>query len=466
MLGDTIYAVASPPGAAARGVIRISGPGAIVVCSRLLSGRDAQGCRIESPDAPAWGRGSFEAQIEVLGYPVDCLVLVMPGPGSYTGEDVVELHLPGSPLLLDAVAERLAGTPADMPAACSDGPVRLATPGEFTRRAFENGRMDLAAAEAVQHLIHAAGESSRRFALDVLEGGLAAAVEEIRVPMQDALALLEVGLDFAEDETGAVDASAWSGWLQLARDRATALREGLPRASVQGEILLLGAANAGKSALANALAGRDEALVAAVPGTTRDVLTFELGATETGSPVRLLDAPGDLATPGVADALALSLRDRLARRVGGVLLVIDPTAPLAPVTDLPVVARVYTKSDLAPPPESGRLGSPADAVDGAGAVPVQFSVSSVTGAGIADLRGFLLAQVGGGPCGLGARLQAALDGVVHALDAALAGVAVRLPEELIAMDLAAGLAALDSIAGHSSPEAVLDRIFAGFCLGK
>jgi tRNA modification GTPase len=361
----------------------------------------------------------------------------MPAPRSYTGEDVVELHLPGSPLLLDEVARGF-------------GPrVRLATPGEFTRRAFDNRRIDLAEAEAVAQLIHAADEEESRFALGVLRGGLADAVASIRQDLLDCLGLIEAGLDFTDGETGAVSTGRWSPILERALRSCGQLYTGLPATGIHGEILLLGAANAGKSSLANALFGRSRSLVAGTPGTTRDVLEFQIAPG-----LKLLDGPGDLPDPQGVDRDAIVLRDRLAQRVAGVISVVDLTDPCPPITDLPVVARVFTKVDLQP---SGAL--PTDGVP-------NFVVSSTTGAGVQELRSYLLQNVSGGPRGLTGRLHQVLTQVEEILAGALEGGRNAVAEELIAVDLRDALDGLESIHGRWSPEDVLDRIFAGFCLGK
>ncbi len=430
MIADTIFAVATPPGAGPRGAIRISGPLA----------RSAAGKVVERELSET--RGAVEAQVRVGDYRVPCLVLVMPGPGSYTGEEVVELHLPGSPLLLDLVGRRLPGC-------------RLATPGEFTRRAFENGRLDLCESEAVLHLIHAASEQDRAFALDVLRGGLGQRVDALRAKVQDARALVEAGLDFDLEETGSVPREAWLPTLGQVAAELDQLLAGLPPTGVQGELCVLGAANAGKSSLLNALAGRDQALVAALPGTTRDVVGFDLRVAA-GTTVRLLDGPGDLERARGIDADALALRDRLAAGTAGAILVVDLSAP-APVvvpTALPVVEVVGTKLDLSP---AATVPNPPPGA------PV-FRVSNVDGRGLDELREFLAKQAGQSPLGLEGRVHAALgtarEAIGRGLEAALG------PEEMVAVDLQQAVDALDRVHGQGSHEDLLDRIFARFCLGK
>ncbi|MCA8958654.1 MAG: 50S ribosome-binding GTPase [Planctomycetes bacterium] len=425
MLGDTIFAIASPPGAGARGIIRVSGPEAFDA-ARAVLGESLPRCRVAA-----------EAHALVLGHRVACLALVMPGPRSYTGEDVVELHLPGGVALLDEVCQDL------LPMA------RLATPGEFTRRAYLNGRLDLPGAEAVLDLIHAADLDDSRFAVRVLHGGLAAAVAAVRSEVQDALAFVEAGLDFGSDETGTVEPAIWQAHLTRALHACRELEAALPESGIHGELLLLGAANAGKSSLLNALAGGEVALVADVPGTTRDVL-----AVDVAPGLRLLDGPGDLECAQGVERDALVLRDQIAASAAGVLLVVDATCPRLVRTDLAVVAQVDTKCDLAAPGPLCHPGVP------------RFGVSSVTGAGLDALLGYLSGRARAAPSGLRTRVHAALRGAATALATACDGAAAGVPEELLAVDLQDALRSLDSVHGRSVPDDVLDRIFAAFCLGK
>ncbi|MBI5853169.1 MAG: 50S ribosome-binding GTPase, partial [Planctomycetes bacterium] len=297
-LGDTIAAVASPPGASARGVVRVSGPKAFEAIGRL--------CDSEPPRA----RAARELRIAVLDTPIDALALTMTAPRSYTGEDVVELHLPGAPLLLAHVVQSLVAT----------GEVRAALPGEFTRRAFANHKLSLAQAEAVLALIDADSRDAHRAALAMLHGELGASARSIRAKILDARAWIEAGLDFEIGEAGGVDASHWRPPLQDARAQLSALERSLPRAAAAGDVVLLGAANAGKSSLLNALLGREAAIVSPHAGTTRDVI-----AVEYAPGLRLLDAPGELESPGELDAMALALRDRLLPSAAGAILVVDPS---------------------------------------------------------------------------------------------------------------------------------------------
>lgn len=426
MLGDTIVAVASPPGPGARAILRLSGPAALAAVGDVFA--------VALPRR----RGVVDGAVRWRGAALPAFALVMPGPGSFTGEDVVELHVPGSPLLVELLLQGIVD-------AGRDAGVRRALPGEFTRRAFEHGRLDLAQAEGVLRLVHADTQADAAAGLSWLHGGLADAVAALRAELQDALATIESGLDFTDEETGAVAAASWQPRAAAAHRGLEALLAALPAATAGGELLLAGAANAGKSALANALAGRAEVLVDGTPGTTRDLLRVEIG-----DGVVLWDAPGDLDRPGAVDAVALALRDRLGGRAAAALLVIDPELPHVATPPLPVAAVVWTKADRG-------ASLPAVVLP---PVP-RFVVSAVAGTGLTELRAFLRDQVAAGPVP-GSPVRTSLQGALRALDAA----AARTEPELVAIDLQAALAALDGVAGRHSAEDVLDRIFARFCLGK
>lgn len=429
MIGDTILAVASAQGSSERAVLRLSGPKAVAMAALLLT------------PAPPRQRGGHRGSVTVLGCEVEAMALVMPAPASYTGEDCVELQLPGSPLLLALLQDELLrrGTGLGL---------RLATPGEFTRRACEHGKLDLLQAEGVLAMIAAVGADDARAAAALLHGDASRQLQQLRELLQTALALLESGLDFGDGDTGAVPRQQWLEPLQQAEALVDALHRQLPAASSGGEVLLLGAANAGKSSLCNALAGRDAVLVGAEAGTTRDVVRVEIG-----KGVCLWDAPGDLLSPATADAAAIALRDRLATTAAAALWVVEPAAPMLPPTQLPVLAVVCTKSDL-----GGEL--PAALGDG---LP-RFAVSSTTGRGIAELRAFLQARCQAGVQAAAAPLRQVIAQVRESLQRARA--AADAGEELVALELHEALRGLQPDFGAHSAEPLLDRIFARFCLGK
>lgn len=436
MLGDTIAARATAAGGSERAVVRISGPRAFAAAARVF--------------APALGqqRAVVHGAVTVLGHRVPAMALAMPGPASFTGEDVVELHVPGSMALVE---ELLAALVADGAAAG----VRRAAPGEFTARAVQNGRLDGAAVEGLLLLLHAEDARATAHARAWLTGAAADAARRLRSRIQDGLALLEAGLDFDDGEAGALATAGWRAPLAALRPELAALAASVPAARAGGEVLLLGAANAGKSSLANALAMADVVLVGADPGTTRDLVRVPLP----GGGV-LWDAPGDLATPAEVDAAALALRDRLGGAAAGCLVVLAADAPIAPRSDLlavlPLLGVVVSKCDLAPPP----LLPPALA-EHAAAVPV-FATSVRTGAGLAALRAHLAGAATAGAGDAGGPLRQPLADALAALDRALGADG----PELAAVDLQTALRALDGIGGTHSPEQLLDRIYARFCLGK
>ena len=437
MLADTIVAESSAPGAAERAVLRLSGPRA----------RDAAEL-VFAPPLPE-RRAQVDGHVEVRGRHLPAYALVMPGPRSFTGEDVVELHVPGGALLVRCVLDALL-------ARGEAHGLRAALAGEFTARAFANGRLDLAAAEGILMLLHASDVGQVAAAVQWVGGGLSAAIDAVRASLLDALAELETGLDFTEEELGRPPTDTRRARLQAVADQLEDLLAQVPVVAPGGELLLLGRSNVGKSSLCNALLGRQASLVDAAPGTTRDLLRHEVDGAV------VWDAPGDLDVAGEADAAALALRDRLAGRAAGALWVLDATAPVpappsvAALGGRPCLAVVWTKGDLQP--DGAVAALPEDY-----AMLPQFFTSAHTGAGLAELRDWLR-RTGAAGVVPGAPLREALLASHRAVTRALH--AVDDGAEVLAVDLQTALRALEDAAGRHSAEPLLDRIFGRFCLGK
>jgi tRNA modification GTPase len=447
-MADTIFAPATAPGRSAIAVIRLSGPACADVCRRLTK---------RPPPAPrraALRRLHDPASGEAID---QGLVLWFPGSGSATGEDVLELHVHGGRAVM-----------ADLMTALADLPgLRPAEPGEFSRRAFLHGRMDLTAAEGLADLVAAETSAQARQALRQLDGALGRLYEQWRGTLLGALARLEAEIDFAPDEDVPADALA-------------AIRPGLDRVSAEmaahlddarrGErlrvgltIALIGPPNAGKSSLINRLAQRDVAIVTPEPGTTRDVLEVHLDLA--GYPVTLLDTAGLRAPEGSAEAegvrrarqRAAAADLRLALLDGGFWPDLD-SETLALIDEQAIV--VVNKADL------GRL--PRDVVV-AGRPALR--LSCFTGAGLDELLQALSARageqmaLGETPLLTRTRHRAALQRAREAL-----GRVADLPPDaelaLVAEDLRLAVRAIGRITGRVEVEDLLDIIFAEFCIGK
>ncbi len=467
---DTIYALSSGAGRAGVAVVRVSGhrtPAALIaLAGGLPEPRRANLQRLRWPHA---GNGIVADATVAAGMQdtIDqALVLWFPAPASYTGEDVAELHVHGGRAVIEAVLAALGA---------QEG-LRLAEPGEFTRRAFLNGKLDLTAAEGIADLIDAETEAQRRQALRQAGGALDALYEGWRTQLIEAMALLEAALDFADegDVPEDVMAPAWARLAHLSEAIATHLADGR-----RGEILrdgfhvvLAGAPNAGKSSLLNALARRDAAIVSPEAGTTRDVVEVRLDLG--GLPVILSDTAGvrmahDLDKVGPIEAEGI--RRTLDRAGKGDLIVwvIDAGAP---ERTLPpeIAARkgdvrwVLNKADLLAPdpkPTWAMAGLTAEA---------PLAVSAKTGAGIDALVQMLTAaateRLGdlGAPVITRARPRQELERCRAALQSAIAGDRNQL--ELRAEDARLAATALGRITGRVDVEDILDRIFSSFCIGK
>lgn len=445
---DTIVAIATPPGRGGIGVVRISGPAAQQIAVRL-TGRDV----------PFESRHATLTRIDGKGGASDrAIVTVFVAPHSYTGDDVAEISAHGSPVLLNAIV-----------AAAMQHGARLAEPGEFTLRAFLNGRIDLVQAEAVRDLVDAVTPLQVRAAFDQLEGTLTADIREIDRALFDVCARLEASLDFPGEGYHFVDDAAAAGEIGAVASRITAwlgeavrgrlVREGL-------HVVITGRPNSGKSSLFNRLAGAGRAIVTDVPGTTRDLLTETIDVE--GIPVTVVDTAGIRPAPSDAIEAEGIARATAARRIAALVIVIlDGSAPLSDddrallcETSQSTRIVVVNKSDLGAAWPSAEAG-----------VPV-LKISALTGDGIDRLRREIVTRVGGSdtprdlPAITNIRHAELLTKARDALNRAAAAAADRVPEEFVLADLNEARMLLEEVTGARTPEDVLGHIFASFCIGK
>lgn len=460
---DTIIALASGSGRAGVAVIRASGPGALGLLSHF-STRKAPEPRV------ATLRELFDGD-EFLD---EAVVLSMPGPNSYTGEDVVEFHVHGGPAIIEAV----------LASAVKSRLCRIADPGEFTRRAFDAGRMDLTQAEAIGDLIDAETEGQRRQAGRLYQGEAARTFEGWRGLLMSAMAALEASIDFPDeaDIPGEINLTALEPIEALAADLEAALGDaGRLRSVREGfRIAILGPPNAGKSSLMNRLARREAAIVSPVAGTTRDVVEVRLVLA--GYPVWVADTAGlreasdAIEAEGVKRALARAdeadLRiwvsdasDAADSQQASVSRETSPALERSRWTEVrPGDLRVLNKADLvsAAPRETGP-----DA--GAGET---FVVSAMTGAGFDGFER-RLAQIvrerldaDEPPLVTRARHRDLVEEALAAVERALEGARIGIGAELVSEDLRLAARALGRITGSIDAEDLLDRIFSQFCVGK
>lgn len=445
---DTIFAPATAPGRAGIAVIRVSGPAAFASAATLgaknLVPRTAKLVALHAPQ-----------NINVI---IDhALVIAFPGPASYTGEDITEYHVHGGRAVVQSLMDALSNCPGH----------RIADPGEFTRRAFENGRMDLTAAEAVADLIAAETEAQKLQALSQMGGALAALYEGWREALKKILAHQEADIEFPDEDMpdGLSDslrpdihslAAAIESHLNDNR-RGERLRDGY-------RVAILGAPNAGKSSLINALMRRDVAIVSPMAGTTRDVIEAHLDIS--GFPVILADtaglrdvgAAGENANTANHESIeAEGIRRSRARAQDAdiTILLFDGTLPQDAATDRLADDRalaVFNKSDL----------------PGFTCPPGGIAISAQRGDGMPDFLNALAAKIGGiagdvtAPSLTRARHREALDTALAHLNSALTA---RMPE-LAAEDLRLAMRAIGRITGRVDVEDLLDVIFRDFCIGK
>jgi tRNA modification GTPase len=447
--GDTIAAVSTPPGRGGIGVVRISGAGARAMVERVL--RFAGG-------SPAWK--PWSAALATLpdadGHSVDQVVITyFAAPRSYTSEDVIEIACHGSPVVLRYALERL----------CQVG-ARLAEPGEFTLRAYLNGRIDLPQAEAIRDLIEATTLYQARIAAQQAAGSVSRRLKPVKEQLLELIALLEAGIDFAEDDVSVAPAEEILRRLEPMESAIAALAASFAYGKLVHEgftLAIVGRPNVGKSSLFNRLLEQDRAIVTEIPGTTRDVVseTASLG----GIPVKLLDTAGIRQGQDVVESLGIERSYQAMADADLTLVVVDASQTLTQ-EDETLIQRAR---------ETGKALIAANKSDLARQlnVPDALPVSAFTGAGIDDLRQAImetiapegrLEQEGGFITSL--RHEQLLRESGEALAQARTATSVGIPHEMLLLDLYAALRPIDAITGATTADDILNRIFSTFCIGK
>jgi tRNA modification GTPase len=496
---DTICAISTPPGMGGIGIVRLSGPGSVGIARRIFYpqnhhvGENLRSHRIYYGKVVNPGTG--EAVDEAL-------LSVMLAPKTYTREDIVEINCHGGPVAVKKTLELAVAAGA-----------RLAEPGEFTKRAFINGRIDLTQAEAVMDVIASTTELSLSAAVSQLSGGLKGKIEAVRDKLSEILALTEVSIDFSEEELDYVPVEGLRAMGDEARkmlralldtyDEGRVLREGL-------RVAIVGAPNVGKSSLLNLLARAERAIVTEIPGTTRD--TVEEMVNLGGVPVRVIDTAGIRQSHDIVEREGIRRSEEALLQADLALLVLDGSRPLSE-EDSHIIEKIkhyrhlviINKSDLPqtlglrpPLPVAGEGNYMVDAHEESsltallgGDVPVWLSAK--TGAGLDELKARVKAAIFAGswrreasPAGaFGEKRVDAPFGETHIVapminlrhkgcleraEAALlrfdAGAGDGLSQEFLAVELRDALDSVGEVVGGTTPEAVLDMIFSRFCIGK
>ncbi len=451
---DTIAAIATPPGVGALAVVRLSGPGAHTLLLRLSPGLK----ELPPPRVSTLVELCDPEDGEVLDR---ALAVRFDGPASYTGQDVVELSCHGGWL-----------GPALVLDACLRAGARQAEAGEFTRRAYLNGKLDLVEAEAVADVVEARSEALRRAALGQMDRGLSVRVSELRESLVHLEALLAHHLDFPEEDDAPVPVER----IVAEADQVLEQLDHLLATAPEGELLregaltvLAGRPNVGKSSLYNALLGEERAIVTEVPGTTRDALeaAVQLG----GYPFRLVDTAGLREADEKVERLGVEVAHRYLARADVVLLCVEAesgvgaaeSAFLDKVSDVPIVL-VETKADLASE----------EAAPAGGSFVGRARVSSHTGEGLGGLRELLPALVFGGlvkaagsvPVLTRRRHRRGLEAAREEVASFRTALAGEVPAEVAAAHLRPAATALEELLGVVSVEDVLDAVFREFCVGK
>ena len=463
-LDDTIVAIATPAGRGGISVVRLAGPDARAITAPMLElkhelepGRAVFGELVEAEESRQLqsspmleGAGPRSRRID------EVVVTYFQKPHSYTTDDVVEISSHGSPVVARHIVEL-----------CLARGARLAEPGEFTMRAFLNGRLDLTQAEAVRDLIESQTLFQAKVAAQQLDGALSKRIKPIKTKLVALIALLEAGIDFAEDDVAVLPDPTILGDIAVIRAPLAQLAASFAYGKLVHEgltLAIVGRPNVGKSSLFNRLVERERAIVTATPGTTRDLVTETVAIG--GIPVKLVDTAGIRRALDEAESIGIQKSMEALADSDLVLVVLDATQAVS-AEDEELMKQVEgraaivvkNKSDLGIHPLETRAHVVA--------------TSALTGEGIAELRAAILRHVagdGGGQIEAGFLTNVRHQGLVHdsltALDAAKIAVANKIPHEMLLLDLYNALRPLDEVTGATTTDDILNLIFSTFCIGK
>ncbi|MBA3973926.1 MAG: tRNA uridine-5-carboxymethylaminomethyl(34) synthesis GTPase MnmE [Candidatus Solibacter sp.] len=448
--GDTIVAISTPPGMGAIGVVRLSGPASREVAAALL--------RFDAGHQWTARTAELASLIDEGGALVDQVVVTwFAAPRSYTAEDVVEISCHGSPAVLHHSIDR-----------ALDAGARLAEPGEFTLRAFINGRISLPEAEAVHDLISATTLHQAKVAAQQLGGSVSRAIAPLKAQLLELIALLEAGIDFAEDDIDVASPDDILGRLSPIRTGAGRLAGSYAYGKLVHDgltLAIVGRPNTGKSSLFNRLLEQDRAIVTDIPGTTRDTVSER--AAIGGIPVKMVDTAGVREAAGTVEKLGVERSYQAMADAALTLVVVDGSQPLSP-DDLSLLEKARAQGPLIAVSNKSDLGLD-PAIEPLGFV----AVSALLGEGIDELRRVILRTVsphGSIPPESGLitslRHERLLRECIEALDHAVLAVESGLPHELLLLDCYAALRPIDALTGATTADDILNRIFSTFCIGK
>jgi tRNA modification GTPase len=449
-LDDTIVAMATPPGRGGIGVVRLSGPQSREIAARMLrSKHNLEPGRVVLAELiePATGERIDEA-----------VVTFFAKPHSYTADDVVEISAHGSPVVLRHIVEL-----------ATEAGARLAEPGEFTMRAFLNGRIDLTQAEAVRDLIESQTLYQAKVAGQQLEGALSRRLQPIKKTLVELIAVMEAGIDFAEDDVAVLPAPEILSRIAGVREHLERLRGSFAYGKIVHEgmtLAIVGRPNVGKSSLFNRLVERERAIVTATPGTTRDLVTETVALG--GIPLKLIDTAGIRRSTDEAESIGIRKSYEALSEADMVLVVLD--SGCEPSTeDHDLLRFCADRRFLAVANKADLSSARAITLDGLRV----FRTSALTGEGLDALRQEILQQVAGGAGGeqemgflTNIRHQRLVEESLNSLQAARHAVERNIPHEMIMLDLYGALRPLDAITGETTTDDILNLIFSSFCIGK